>query len=673
MLVLPPLAEAGRLADENRRRRGEWHYDVQGRPLAELISQARSELLHLAGKWTAAYRPEAAAHAPQAAEGPIFLAGHQPELFHPGVWMKNFALGGVAARHGGVGVNLLIDSDLVKNTSLGVPGGSVAEPSVEMIPLDRAEPRVPYEERRVVDRRTFAEFGRRTAARLAPLVADPLVASYWPLAISRLEQTDNLGACLAQSRHLLEGRWGLSTLEAPQSWICETESFAWFAAHLLANLPRLREAYNEALREYRRVHRIRGAGRPAPDLQADGPWLEAPFWVWTVERPERRRLFARSDAADVVLADRKGLEIRLALSAEGDLRRAVEQLAQWRERGVKIRSRALLTTLWARLALGDLFLHGIGGAKYDQVTDLLFQRFFGLCAPSLMVISATLHLPIARPPAPADPGAAAARLQREFTHHPERFLQASDEENFQVRALVEAKRRWIDAPQTPANARPRWQALRRINEELQPWLAQQRREAAEREGKIRRARDAEKILAWREYGFCLYPEKTIREFLARLLPKMAETWFDTVRGMNRCGERPEVRPPWRGDGCRKWDRPLLDPSKEERVEGARKGFARMSSSVASSGLSEAGDKQWAARRVRCPVLPARACDHEPIFRFLAPICPKFSVAGFKASLADPFYEPRDRLLLKRAAASLPTSTLPTASCSSGRCKFPSPA
>ena len=213
--------------------------------------------------------------------------------------MKDFALGAVAARRGAVGVNLLIDSDLVKNTSLRVPGGSIEEPAVAMIPLDRAEPRVPYEERRVVDRRTFAEFGQRAAEQLALLVPDPLVASYWPLAVSRLAQTDNLGACLAQSRHLLEGRWGLSTLEVPQSWICETESFAWFAVHLLARLPRLREAYNAALGEYRRVHRIRGAGRPAPDLAADGPWLEAPLWMWTAQRPERRRLFARSDGAAV--------------------------------------------------------------------------------------------------------------------------------------------------------------------------------------------------------------------------------------------------------------------------------------------------------------------------------------------------------------------------------------
>ena len=57
-------------------------------------------------------------------EGPIFLAGHQPELFHPGVWLKNFALGALARQHGATAINLLIDSETVKHTGVRTPGGS---------------------------------------------------------------------------------------------------------------------------------------------------------------------------------------------------------------------------------------------------------------------------------------------------------------------------------------------------------------------------------------------------------------------------------------------------------------------------------------------------------------------------------------------------------------------
>ena len=50
-------------------------------------------------------------------------------------------------------------------------------------------------------------------------------------------------------------------------------------------------------------------------------------------------------------------------------RRRRSRLAELSSRGIKLRTRALTTTLFARLVLSDMFLHGIGGAKYDQVTD----------------------------------------------------------------------------------------------------------------------------------------------------------------------------------------------------------------------------------------------------------------------------------------------------------------
>ncbi len=53
------------------------------------------------------------------------------------------------------------------------------------------------------------------------------------------------------------------------------------------------------------------------------------------------------------------------------------------------------------------------------------------------------------------------------------------------------------------------------------------------------------------------------------------------------------------------------------------------------------------RRVRLPVTPAGAGDHPAVFHFLTGLFQGPSRAEFKASLDDPFYEPRDRLLVRR--------------------------
>ena len=266
---------------------------------------ARAELLAEARRWTASYRdlPSKSAD-PQT---PIYLAGHQPQMFHPGVWLKNFALGELAKQHGAAAVNLMVDSDAIATPSLRVPSGSVAEPRAVSIPFDRPEPKIPYEERRIVDRGLFESFADRVIEQISSFVEQPLIKEFWPLVLARAKETDNLGACVAQGRHQLEGRWGLETLEVPQSRVCAGEAFQWFTAHLLARLPEFRAIYNEAVRQYRREHHIRSTSHPVPELAEDGEWLEAPFWMWTDDEPHRRRLFVRPGRHDITLSDRQGL------------------------------------------------------------------------------------------------------------------------------------------------------------------------------------------------------------------------------------------------------------------------------------------------------------------------------------------------------------------------------
>ena len=55
----------------------------------------------------------------------------------------------------------------------------------------------------------------------------------------------------------------------------------------------------------------------------------------------------------------------------------------------------------------------------------------------------------------------------------------------------------------------------------------------------------------------------------------------------------------------------------------------------------------APRRVRLPVLRARSGEHTAIYHFLQNVFQAPSRAEFSASMEDPFYEPCDRLLLRR--------------------------
>jgi hypothetical protein len=513
VVVDPPWEEVPRTLEVNRARRAAFGYDVSGRSLMQLGDTARDELLQAAQRYTLHYRDVPAALPRER----VILAGHQPELFHPGVWCKNFALASLAMKYEAAAVNLLVDSDTIKRTSVRVPGGSPYAPTVSDVRFDARGEQIPYEERAVDDWSSFESFGDRALAQVKSLVEQPLLRRFWPRVIEHVRERGRIGAGLAAARHQIEGEWGYQTLEIPQSQVCALPSFLWFTAHLLAELPRLHDVYNRAVREYRAVNHIRSLNHPVPDLADDDDWREAPYWIWTAAVPQRRRLFARRLPHSIELTNRSGW--RGELPMVGDVAATVDALAGLARDGIKLRSRALVTTLFARLVLGDLFLHGIGGAKYDELTDLMIRRFFGIEPPDYMFLSATLLLPVEHASVSADDLRSVEHRLRELVYHPEVYLQTAsldEADQHRAAALVADKRHWIATVQTRENARKRCRAIRAANEQLQPLVEQQRVILRQQRARLAEALRGEAVLASREYAFCLYPEGPLRDFMGAI-------------------------------------------------------------------------------------------------------------------------------------------------------------
>jgi hypothetical protein len=327
----------------------------------------------------------------------------------------------------------------------------------------------------------------------------------------------NLGLRLAQARHALEQTWGNDTLELQQSAVCRLPEFSWFVCHVLAHLPRFWSAHNDALAAYRRAHRLRNRAQPVPDLAELDGWLEAPFWIWSADDPRRRPLFARQAADELQITDREAMTISLPLAADRDALPAVERLLELPSRGIKIRTRALATTLFARLVLSDMFLHGIGGAKYDQVTDEIARQFFGFELPQFATVSATLRLPIIHEPMNSLQEGRLRQQSREMQFHPERFVQVNGvlppEEAAAVGQLIETKLHWVRTPKTRDNARQRHAAITGANLALQPYLSKVRSDVLRQHEELDERKRASGILSSREYSFCLQP----REHFERLL------------------------------------------------------------------------------------------------------------------------------------------------------------
>lgn len=533
-LLHPPLEPAPAapadcietLLDNNRLLRAAFGTRVGDLRLWELVAATRREVLSVAAEYTSQYRDvDRPRDVADWIARPIIVGGHQPELFHAGVWLKNSALDAYARKVGGTALNLVVDSDRCARTAVGVPVGTPARARLEPVPFDAPGPDMAWEERGILDDHTFSAFGDRASDLLLPLEPAPIVRRWWPLVMERAAESHRLGLAIAQARHALEARYGLETLELPVSEFVRLPTVLVFTGWLLAHARELHEAYNDALASHRRTWRVRGRARPMPDLAlradaGDGPWFEVPWWLWSRDDPRRRRVFANvATAGTLLLSDMETLRVELPITPDTSPSRWVDALQRMETHDVRLRPRALLTTLLARLLVADVFVHGIGGAAYDRITDEIVRRLTGCDPPRHAVVSGTLRYPAERlfpGDAQRDPVAEMASLKgslRDIEYHPERHLPPLEELPAEARELVLHKRRWIDTFPTATLARRRCREIRGANERLAIHTRAERESLLARVGPLGERIRAAEVLWSREHPWCFFPEKALRGFL----------------------------------------------------------------------------------------------------------------------------------------------------------------
>jgi hypothetical protein len=478
VLADPPLDRVPGLVDANRQRLERDGVRIGGLPLRELRALARREALDAARE----YLNERATQSPPtivgklSANAPLLLAGHQPELSHPGVWVKHFALNGLARKLGGIPLNLIVDNDTLKSTSLRFPVLD-SNPDVvhlESVPFDRFDHEEPYEDRRVHDWDYFRTFAERAAPLWQNWGYEPLLPRVWSDVLTANAHT--IGERFAATRRKWERAWGCDNLELPISRLAATQSFARFVRQLRADWPRFRVAYNNAVQAYRAAHGIKSRNHPVPDLAPD----EMPFWG--SRGPDGRRG-------------------RVSANAQVDPSR--------------LRPRALTLTLFARVCLGDFFLHGIGGGTYDEVTDAIIRDYFGLEPPAYQVLSATLHLPLPTFPTSTAEVAALARRERDLYWNPQRHLPATRPE---VQSLIQRHHLLAAMEPSDKTGRRQWyRELREVGDQLRPLTASRRTEVRNWLTRARQEAAANAMMRRRDFAWVLYPEEVLRPFLRQFL------------------------------------------------------------------------------------------------------------------------------------------------------------
>lgn len=443
---------------------------------------------------------------------PVIVTGHQPGFFHPGVWAKHIVATRLASALDGVAIDLVVDNDDAKETTIAVPMLGASGLSVTSVPFAGVLTGHTYEQIPL----GTAEALNRSEQAMRTALGERFAISQMPIfleAVASATKSRDWVEQIIAGRRSVEARFGveLRTLRVSTLWCTP------LVVDMLLDAPRFATSYNRALAKYRRIHRVRSARRPIPDLLHIGDRWEVPLWAHRADQSRRRVFVGRSgDTLRLYAGETEIGRMRVAglANCEG-LDEELHRCDGW-----ALRPRALTLTIWARLLLADLFIHGIGGAKYDRISDSIIGDYYNVSPPHMVCVSATLHLDLPVTGRTEESIRWLRHRIRDMTWNPQRHLTSNADVSRLVAQRAQAVGESVGLRRSDARNRiDRRKVFERIREISTALLDRSAAERTHRRAELSAALDEFRqdwISRRRDYFFGLYDRRRLEQLLAAL-------------------------------------------------------------------------------------------------------------------------------------------------------------
>lgn len=453
---------------------------------------------------------------------PVIQTGHEPVLYHPGIWIKNHLMQSILKKAGGVGVNMIVDNDACNMGFIYVPVLSDKPASVHKVTFIEGKEGVAYEEI-IFDLEMILQFKERVVNLLEKNVLNKAVITTTENMLTMFESfissvvdfyrcgcIDMVGL-LTTARRSLEEDFCFENLEIPVSRMCDVDGFFHYFLHIVYDAERFAKIYNEKLAEYRSIHKIRSRANPLPDLKITDKVVEVPFWVWKAGE-KRHKCYVERDKGSINVTN--GIDILVALKEGDDAEGNISLLKATHKSHIKIRPRAITATMFSRLFFADIFIHGIGGAKYDTITDEIIKEFFCIDPPAYITTSATLFLPLDTPESDITSLQVLQHEIKDMVYNPERYAPKEIQYETEFKNRVAEKQRILAVLEKCSKEEKRryFYKIKELNKAI---LYQLNGEFQRRQNEINTLQhhlNYHKTVKFREYPIQVYPMNFLREY-----------------------------------------------------------------------------------------------------------------------------------------------------------------
>ncbi len=463
---------------------------------------------------------------------PLILSGHQPVFFHPGLWAKCLAASTLAEAVQGTACHKLTDTALPPEHLHYMPeveeDGHGRKKILEFYTnkdLKQQERTTPYCFLPAPDHAALEKI-LKDAEVYAPAAVKANIKHYEAKLLKELKKEATWNDFHLGMVKILDELCGTRRLylEAHKLW--GTQPFYHFVAQWLLNLPELNDDYNQALNEYRKKYGITHDLTPMPNLKFESWWFEIPFWG--VTRNQRHSLWAKNDGKHIVLKIKGG---------DGTYSLAIDNLeVELGTLNLAIWPKAIPQTLFCRMYLCDFFIHGTGGAVYEEVGDNLFTKFFKLKPLTFGVATATYLVDPEGVKGMESVVAHEEKIlwwERALAKNPEylftkkdvwekelpSFIQAGFKKclnNSYLKNLAETKGKWLTALQNPTYKTEASYKIKEINHILYEGLTEAIQALEKGLLDIEKVKQPKEVLSQREYPFYCYSPETFTDMKEKI-------------------------------------------------------------------------------------------------------------------------------------------------------------
>lgn len=470
--------------------------------------RSRTELLALAHTVTDAW---GISHAPaRGVDAPIVITGHQPLIYHLGIQAKSFVLNHIAEKTSSTAIDIVVDTDVEHEMTFQTPRFA-PEPQRMSLPLMRGDGHHWFADTQPPTETEVEVWSQHITDAVGTLGLPEVSSSvdrYLTGAAEAAAEAGDAAEFSVRARRKFEDRAGLDHLQLPVSRMIESCAWGEFITDIVSEAARFHESYNDALAEFRVRHHTRSAAQPFHDLRVQDGLIELPLWY--LHPSGRIDVFVRPgvDGSWDLVA---GGEVVYSETADGTIEDA--------KRGhfARLAPKAITLTLFLRVWFCELFIHGTGGYRYDEVCDSVAHSFYR-CEPAARVsATCSAYLPlVAQWVDETSLSEAVERIHR-VAHHPEEFIEEADLGDWlasQAADLLAEKDGLVLAIKAPgADKKSMGLRIKAINAELAQILEPHRGLLEVERRALEQSLGVQRIIADRTHSFPLFDPLEMAAFI----------------------------------------------------------------------------------------------------------------------------------------------------------------